>query len=197
MEDQTEKSKEELRRQEQTRYDTDLSELNGKRHDTWNKITTVSNMIYTGLGVVFLGGLMGIAGTCLMDPYSNNPSVVEHRKVEQKLQDLKGYQSQIPSFYFAPELKQPLQNLQKSIDGLVGETQAKLKSLESEEDYIQDHEWLANHGDGFALAMLYSGTLAGATLFGQISANKINSYAYNRRKSRVPRPRSIPLNSQA
>ena len=121
-------------------------EFDSAEHNARNKVHTIASLNYLAAGVVLIGSVLGSIGTSLTNPYRNNSSVNEHSITSEKLQNLRAYQCQVPSFHFAPELKPQVDQLRKSIDDLVNESQVKLAHLENESDYLQYKEWLDTYG---------------------------------------------------
>ncbi|MFA5724194.1 MAG: hypothetical protein WC979_08110 [Candidatus Pacearchaeota archaeon] len=176
-------------------YYNALEEISEKKYNAETRIHNISKMSYLGAGFLVMASFVGIMGTIAVNPNSNNPSVKEHRQVEEKLRNLHDYKNQVPSFYFAPELKPALKNLSKDLDNLVSENQSKLEALEKAPDYVQDREWLSKHGDIFAWGTFGALGLAAATAAAQISAYCMNARLFNKRRKNILRPSC--LDSQA
>jgi len=172
--------------------------LQGIDRDKYNanlKVRDVCRMSYLGAGFLLMASFVGVVGTMTVDPYRNNPSVQEHRVVEEKLRNLRDYKTQVPSFYFAPELKPALENVSSSLDNLVQESKDKLEALEKAPDYVQDKEWMDNHGNIFCYGAFSAVGFAFATLVTQLSLYGVNSHKANKRRRNVLRPSC--LDSQA
>jgi len=165
--------------------------VNGIDRNKYNanvKVRDVSRMSYLGAGFLLMASFVGAVGTMAVDPYSNNPSVTEHRVVEEKLRNLRDYQNRVPSFSFAPELKPALENVSTSLDNLVQESKDKLEALEKAPDYVQDKEWMDNHGNIFCFGAISAVGFAFATLVAQLSLYGVNSHTANKKRRNVLRP---------